>query len=140
MRRKSMSNHFDSHRQIVSEASRFECALGQPHFLVKVNTKIDWRLVVSVLNDRFPDEQEFPTSLLLMLKMILLGQWYMLPDIDVERECIKDGPYRRFLEVGIETTVPDWVTVARFKKRLLSDHAARCLLNSISNHLARNNL
>lgn len=135
-----MSNHFDSHSQIVSGASNLECTQEQPHFLVKVNTKIDWRLVVSVLNDRFPDEQEFPTSLLLMLKMILLGQWYMLPDMDVESECRKEGPYRHFLEIGMEATVPDWIAVARFKKRLLSDHAARCLLNSISNHLAKNNL
>lgn len=136
-RRKSTKCNCDERKQFAFESTKPDRRRKQPHFLVRVNKQVDWQLVVSVLDELFPNKTEFSFPPLLLLKMFLLGQWYMLPDIEVEDACRKKGPYRRFLKIGLEVPTPNWITVARFRKRLFSERSAKVLLNNIHDHLVR---
>jgi IS5 family transposase len=59
-----------------------------------------------------------PFDPLLMLKALLLQQWYRLSDAELE-EAINDRvSFRKFLGLSLEASCPDHTTLCRFRNRL----------------------
>ena len=59
-----------------------------------------------------------PFAPLLMLKALLLQQWYRLSDADLEEALNDRMSFRRFVGLGLEGTAPDHTTLCRFRNRL----------------------
>ena len=65
-----------------------------------------------------------PFDPLLMLKALLLQQWYALSDADLE-EAINDRvSFRKFLGLALDAAAPDHTTLCRFRNRLAQEGLA----------------
>jgi IS5 family transposase len=106
------------------------------HFLVKVNELVDWQPFVPVLGSLYSHTGRPSHPPLVMFKMLLLGQWYGLSDVEVEDACRDRLSFMRFLGVGLGDPIPDQSVLVRFRQRLLADRAARMLFDRVLEQLA----
>lgn len=93
--------------------------LGRNAGLERLSDAVDWqeleRLLAKLRHDG-PGRPAFPA--LMMLKAVLLQQWYGLSDAEAE-EAINDRvSFRRFLGLSLEAASPDHTTLCRFRGRL----------------------
>ena len=81
-----------------------------------------------------------PFDPLLMLKALLLQQWYALSDADLE-EAINDRvSFRKFLGLSLEAPAPDHTTLCRFRNRLAEAGLAAPLFAEFERQLERRGL
>jgi IS5 family transposase len=106
------------------------------HFLVKVDELVDWQPFVPVLGSLYSHTGRPSHPPLVMFKMLLLGQWYGLSDVEVEVACRDRLSFMRFLGVGLGDAIPDQSILVRFRQRLLADRAARMLFDRVLEQLA----
>ena len=106
------------------------------HFLVKVDELVDWQSFVPVLGSLYSHTGRPSHPPLVMFKMLLLGQWYGLSDVEVEAACRDRLSFMRFLGVGLGDAIPDQSVLVRFRQRLLGDRAARMLFDRVLEQLA----
>lgn len=107
------------------------------HFLVKVDELVDWQPFVPVLGSLYSHTGRPSHPPLVMFKMLLLGQWYGLSDVEVESACRDRLSFMRFLGVGLGDAIPDQSVLVRFRQRLLADRAARMLFDRVLEQLER---
>jgi len=110
------------------------------HFLVKVEELVDWEPFVPVLGSLYSHTGRPSHPPLVMFKMLLLGQWYGLSDVEVEDACRDRLSFMRFLGAGLGDPIPDQSVLVRFRQRLLADRAARMLFDRVLEQLATRGL
>src|SRR5512137_3085492 len=92
--------------------------LGDP--LSEANTLIDWerfRLIAEGLYDNKTEKGGHPNiDVILMIKILVLQQWYSLSDQRMERELAINVSFMNFL--GLPETIPDSTTIWLFRERL----------------------
>lgn len=92
--------------------------LGDP--LAEVNILIDWerfRLIGERLYDNKTEKGGHPNfDCVLMLKILVLQQWYGLSDQRMERELASNLSFMNFL--GFPEAIPDSTTIWLFRERL----------------------
>ncbi|MGH3850205.1 MAG: IS5 family transposase, partial [Pseudonocardiaceae bacterium] len=93
--------------------------VGQNAALERLSREVEWRRFEKILSRLRPDGAGRPPfEPLLMLKALLLQQWYRLSDADLE-EAINDRvSFRKFLGLSLEAASPDHTTLCRFRNRL----------------------
>lgn len=93
--------------------------VGQNATLDRLAVEIKWYRFEKLLARLRPDGAGRPPfDPLLMLKALLLQQWYCLSDADLE-EAINDRmSFRKFLGLPLEAASPDHTTLCRFRNRL----------------------
>jgi IS5 family transposase len=93
--------------------------VGRNATLERLAAEIKWHRFGKLLARLQPDGAGRPPfDPLLMLKALLLQQWYRLSDADLE-EAINDRmSFRRFLGLPLETASPDHTTLCRFRNRV----------------------
>ena len=78
-----------------------------------------------------------PYDPLLMLKALLLQQWYRLSDAALEEALNDRVSFRRLLGLSLEDAAPDYTTLCRFRIRLTEEGLARsCSGSSRSNWIS----
>ena len=78
-----------------------------------------------------------PYDPLLMLKALLLQQWYRLSDAALEEALNDRVSFRRFLGLSLEDAAPDYTTLCRFRIRLTEEGLQRsCSGSSRSNWIS----
>lgn len=81
-----------------------------------------------------------PFAPLMMLKALLLQQWYGLSDADLE-EAINDRvSFRKFLGLSLEAPSPDHTTLCRFRNRLVEAGLADTLFAEFEHQLDKRGL
>jgi IS5 family transposase len=88
--------------------------------LAEVEPLIDWEKFRPTLQDIYnndgPQGGRPNTDPVLMVKMLVLHQWYGLSDPELERQAADRISFRRFL--GYPDVIPDSITVWLFRERL----------------------
>lgn len=93
--------------------------LGQNERLERIDQAVDWeplgRLVARVYSAR-EGRPSYPP--LLMVKVLLLQQWYNLSDPQMEEALGDRISFRRFVGLGLQDDTPDHSTISRFRTAL----------------------
>ena len=93
--------------------------VGQNEVLERLGREVKWSRFEKLLGRLRPEGAGRPPfDPLLMVKALLLQQWYGLSDADLE-EAINDRvSFRRFLGLPLDAACPDHTTLCRFRNRL----------------------
>lgn len=93
--------------------------VGQNAMLERLSLEVKWYRFEKLLWRLVPEGAGRPPfDPLLMLKALLLQQWWGLSDADLE-EAINDRvSFRKFLGLSLEGASPDHTTLCRFRNRL----------------------
>ena len=76
-----------------------------------------------------------PYSKLVMLKALLLQQWYNLSDVELEN-CLRDRlSFIRFCGLTLEESVPDHSTICRFRNKLINKRFHETLFSEINRQI-----
>ena len=93
--------------------------VGQNEVLERLGREVEWSRFEKLLSRlRLEGAGRPPFAALLMVKALLLQQWYGLSDAALE-EAINDRvSFRKFLGLSLEAACPDHTTLCRFRNRL----------------------
>ena len=93
--------------------------VGQNAVLERLGREVKWYRFEKLLSRLKPEGAGRPPfEPLMMLKALLLQQWYRLSDAELE-EAINDRvSFRKFLGLSLEAACPDHTTLCRFRNRL----------------------
>lgn len=117
--------------------------IGDP--LEKVTSAVDWNIFRPVLNAVFIKEHKAPGGrppwdYVLMFKILLLQQWYMIADDNTEYLINDRLSFQRFLGLSLGDKVPDAKTIWLFRERLSKSGADRELFALFAKQLETNNV
>jgi len=113
--------------------------LRQNEFFNKVNEVIDWEALEREIDKIYKKEQSVNDSHaysgILLFKMLLIETWYNMNDIECE-EFVKDSiSAMLFLGIDFNQTVPDHITLSRFRSELVAKRAYNRLLRKVNKQL-----
>lgn len=118
---------------------------GTPNvFLDKIRTLIDWKNIEKILKKKYKKRTSadgrpaYPP--LPMFKLLLLQRWYGLSDPAAE-EALKDRiSFIRFTGFSLESTLPDYSTICRFRNTLLDEDLYELLFSEVNHQLEEKHL
>ena len=103
--------------------------ISEKHFILRIDREIDWKSIsrnLDALYDPKKGRPSFPP--LVMLKTLLLQQWYNLSDPEAEETICDRLSFQKFLGLSMSDSVPDETTICRFRNKLVStDYTKRSL-------------
>ena len=110
--------------------------VGQNAVLERLGREVKWYRFEKLLARLKPEGAGRPPyAPLLMLKALLLQQWYRLSDAELE-EAINDRvSFRKFLGLPLEAACPDHTTLCRFRNRLAEAGLAEKLFGEFERQL-----
>ena len=89
--------------------------------LAQIDSLIDWGAFIPTVAGMYRNMTEKwwrpHMDAVMMIKMLVLQQWYGLPDPELERQATDRISFRKFL--GFPDNIPDFSTVWRFRDRLI---------------------
>ena len=127
--------HRDMGRPSLAEALVSE-TLGQNQRLERIDNAVDWeRLgqVVAGVHAAARGRASYPP--LLMVKVLLLQQWYTLSDPQLEEALGDRLSFRRFVGLGLQDATPDHSTISRFRQALEVDGLSAPLFTELAAQL-----
>jgi IS5 family transposase len=109
------------------------CAYAKVHSLGNrlgdVKELIDWTQFVPLISPLYHDNRTTGgrphTDEIVLLKMLVIQQWYNLSDYALERDCTDRISFRHFLDYPEK--IPDRTTIWNFRERLI-DHGVEELI------------
>ena len=110
--------------------------VGQNAMLERLGREVKWYRFEKLLARLVPEGAGRPPfDPLLMLKALLLQQWYRLSDGELE-EAINDRvSFRKFLGLSLEAASPDHTTLCRFRNRLVDGGLSEKLFGEFERQL-----
>lgn len=109
-------NQFEKH--LLNQAYEKVARLGDR--LAKLDQTIDWEPFRPIIRAMYTNNTRLGgrpnTDEVLMMKLLVLQQWYGLSDIELERQAADRISFQRFL--GWPSQPPDYSTVWQFRERL----------------------
>ena len=127
--------HREMGRPSFAEAVVSE-TLGHNQRLERIDDAVDWeRLgqVVAGVHAAARGRPSYPP--LLMVKVLLLQQWYSLSDPQMEEALGDRLSFRRFVDLGLEDDTPDHSTISRFRQALEVDGLSARLFTELAAQL-----
>lgn len=115
--------------------------VNENHFLLRIDREVDWRRINTALESLYDPRMGRPGfPPLVMLKVLLLQQWYRLSDPEAE-ESIRDRlSFQRFLRLRMTDPTPDETTICRFRNRLLENKLYEWVFEEINKQLEKKGL
>jgi transposase, IS5 family len=110
--------------------------LGQNATLERLLSEVKWyrfEKLLARLRSEGPGRP--PKDALMMLKALLLQQWYGLSDADLEEALNDRMSFRRFVGLGLEEAAPDHTTLCRFRNELAQEGLSEKLFSEFSRQL-----
>src|SRR5471030_1098569 len=93
--------------------------LGRNIRLERIGRAFDWPAVERLVSEVYSARSGRPSwPPLVMVKALLLQQWYGLSDPGLEEALGDRLSFRRFVGLGLDEGAPDHSTVSRFRKVL----------------------
>lgn len=110
--------------------------VGQNAMLERLSAEVEWRRFDGTLARLKPKGAGRPPyAPLLMLKALLVQQWWGLSDADLEEALNDRLSFRRFVGLGLEEAAPDHTTLCRFRQRLVQEGLADKLFGAFARQL-----
>ena len=110
------------HREIGQPSlaeSLLSQTLGRNQRLERIGDAVDWDRFASLVDGVYSAEEGRPSyPPLMMVKVLLLEQWYNLSDPQMEEALGDRISFRRFVGLGLEDETPDYSTISRFRTEL----------------------
>jgi transposase, IS5 family len=105
-------------------------------FFEQLNGFLNWNQVVYRIEKLYKKDNGRPAfPALMMLKALLLAQWYGLSDPELE-DCLKDRiSFKKFVGLQIDENVPDETTLCRFRNRLIEGNLLEKLFAIVNKQL-----
>jgi IS5 family transposase len=95
--------------------------LGRNERLDRIAAAVKWYRFEKLLRRLEPEAAGRPPyDPLVMLKAILLQQWYELSDAELEEALNDRVSFRRFCGLSLQEAAPDYTTLCRFRNRLIA--------------------
>lgn len=125
--------YFDEDNRLVRLSE-----IGDP--LEKVASAVDWNIFRPILNAVFLKEARAPGGrppwdYVMMFKILLLQQWYMIADDNTEYLINDRLSFQRFLGLSLGDKVPDAKTIWLFRENLSKSGADRELFTLFAEQL-----
>ena len=90
--------------------------VGRNARLEQLDAILDWDRLAAVVADLYAAPEGRPSyPPLLMVKVLLLQQWYTASDPEIEAALWDRISFRRFVGLGLPDPVPDHSTISRFR-------------------------
>ena len=129
------------HRQMGNPSlaeSLLPQTLGRNERLERIGEEIDWdRLALLVDGIYSADEGRPSYPPLMMVKVLLLEQWYNLSDPQMEEALGDRISFRRFVGLGLQDDTPDYSTISRFRAELDKRGLSEELFKELENQIGR---
>jgi transposase, IS5 family len=110
--------------------------VGQNATLERLSSEVKWYRFEKLLGRlRSEGPGRPPKDALMMLKALLLQQWYGLSDADLEEALNDRMSFRRFVGLGLEEAAPDHTTLCRFRNELAQNGLSERLFSEFSRQL-----
>lgn len=101
--------------------------------LERIESLIDWRQIDTLLAPLRGSRYGAPGyAPLLMLKALLLQQWYSLSDPGLEEALIDRLSFRRFVGLALGEASPDHSTISRFRGALVSQGLSEAVFEAVN--------
>lgn len=101
--------------------------------LERVQSLIDWGQIDTLLAPLRSSRYGAPGySPLLMLKALLLQQWYSLSDPGLEEALLDRLSFRRFVGLALGEASPDYSTISRFRSALVSQGLSEAVFEAVN--------
>jgi len=119
----------------LQEAYKQMAKLGDR--LGEIESMMDWTAFRPILSGMYANKTERGgrpnIDEVLMLKLLVLQQWYGLSDPELERQVADRLSFRKFL--GFPETIPDFTTVWNFRERLTESGRDRAIWEELQRQL-----
>lgn len=113
-------------------------------FYNQLNALINWEEVEANINKYYKKGDsavgEKPYNGLLLFKMLLVGVWNNLSDVQLEEHLNDSLSAMKFCGMQLEDNVPDHSTISRFRQLLSKSNALDSLLSNLNEQLTRHQL
>ena len=115
--------------------------VGRNARLERLTQLIDWAPLAALVADLHAAPVGRPSyPPLLMVKVLLLQQWYQASDPAMEEALWERLSFRRFVGLGLQDDAPDHSTISRFRTRLTTAGLAEPLFAAVEQQLAARGL
>jgi IS5 family transposase len=110
--------------------------------LAKATSLIDWEgfrsIIASSYNNLNENGGRPNIDPIVMLKLLVLQQWYGLSDPELERQVARDVIFQHF--PGFPGVIPDYTTVWLFRERLIRDGKCDKVWSELQRQMERRGL
>jgi transposase, IS5 family len=114
---------------------------GRNRQLEKIAALVDWARFERLLGEVYAAPVGRPSyGPLVLLKCLLLQQWYRLSDPGLEEALSDRLSFRRFVGLALADPVPDHSTLSRFRSELVRRGLAEPLLGELNRQLEAHGL
>jgi IS5 family transposase len=111
-------------------------SIGRNLRLEAISGRIDWPVVEASLKGLRSGERGAPPyAALMMVKALLLQQWYGLSDTGLEEALLDRMSFRRFVGLSGDEAGPDHSTLWRFRQALARQGLDKALLEAVNGQL-----
>lgn len=115
--------------------------LGHNQRLERIDDAVDWERLAEVVAGVHAAPRGRPSyPPLLMVKVLLLQQWYSLSDPQMEEALGDRLSFRRFVGLGLADGTPDHSTISRFRAALEAAGLSERLFAALAQQLEAQNL
>ena len=95
-------------------------SLGRNERLERIGEEVDWERFAFLVGGVYSADEGRPSyPPLMMVKVLLLEQWYNLSDPQMEEALGDRISFRRFVGLGLQDETPDYSTISRFRTELV---------------------
>lgn len=110
--------------------------VGRNARLEQLDTVLDWDRLAAVVADLYAAPEGRPSyPPLLLVKVLLLQQWYTASDPEIEAALWDRISFRRFVGLGLQDPVPDHSTISRFRAVLAARGLGERLFAEVTRQL-----
>jgi IS5 family transposase len=114
---------------------------GQNERLERIGALLNWGRIEQLLGAVYAAGEGRPAYRpLLMLRALLLQQWYSLSDPELEEALCDRLSFRRFVGLSLEEEVPDHSTLSRFRSQLAQRGLSERVFAEVNRQLERRGL
>lgn len=114
---------------------------GQNERLERIGELLNWGRIEQMLGAVYAAGEGRPAYRpLVMLRALLLQQWYSLSDPELEEALCDRLSFRRFVGLSLEEEVPDHSTLSRFRKQMVKRGLSAQVFAEVNRQLERRGL
>ena len=115
--------------------------LGRNRRLERIDEEVDWEKFAGLVEGIYSACEGRPSyPPLMMVKALLLEQWYNLSDPQMEEALWDRISFRRFVGLGLGDETPDYSTISRFRAELARRGLSEKLFGELVAQLDRQGL